>query len=441
MSKMTRFLLALPLLLATAATLAAFELPDPTSQGEPAFAPQLQEDPFRPADAPTAAAIDAISAEDGTAAGSTLAAKAAAASRAAYGQRDSRVSASLLNLATARQRTGDVSGALRDYRLAIDLIEAAGGPRDARLFDAWYGMGYASLYAGNYLAASDALATALQLHRMNEGLYSAEQLDVLHALALALRANGKADDADQVQLRRMDVARHVFGPESPDLAKLFISGGRWFRGSGQYAQSVHLHGLAMSILQEKDKNDPRLIEPLIEIALSGSERRRDPDELPVPGVPQPGAALAQAERLAAGRTDGTAIERAATLVRIGDVHFLINRREQALRAYSKAAAMLAPEGREPPFAQPSFISFRAPRPAPLADGPGFVLAEFAVETDGDTRDVRIVESQPATLPAAIGAGLVSALRQARLRPQISNGKPVASTAVRYRLVVRGGSGP
>jgi len=438
---MTRFLLALPLLLASTATLAAFELPEPTSQGEAAYAPRLQEDPSRPADAPTAAAIDAITAEDGNAAGNILAAKAAAASSAAYGPRDARLSAALVNLGTARQRAGDVAGALREYQSAIDLIEAAGGPRDPRLFDAWYGMGYASLYAGNYRAASDALANALQLHRMNQGLYSAGQLDVLHALALALRANGKTEDADQAQMRRMDVAQHVFGPESPELAKLFVSGGRWFRGSGQYGQSVHLHGLAMAILQDKDKNDPRLIEPLIEIALSGSERRRDPDELPAPGVLQPGAALAQAERLAAARTDGTAIERAATLVRIGDVHFLIGRRDQALRAYSKAAAALAPEGREPPFAQPSFISFRVPRPAPLAEGAGFVLAEFGVETDGDTRDVRIVESQPATLPATVGSSLISALRQARLRPQISNGKPVASSAVRYRLAVRGGSGP
>lgn len=438
---MTRFLLAFPLLLAAAATPAAYELPEPTNQGEAAFAPRLQEDPARPADAPTAAAIDAILAEDGAAASVTLATRALSASSAAYGQRDSRLSAPLVNLSTARQRAGDVPGALRDYQSAIDLIEAGGGPRDPRLFEAWYGLGYASLYAGSYRAAADALATALQLHRVNQGLYSAGQLDVLHALALALRANGKTEDADQVQLRRMEVATRVYGAESPELAKLFISGGRWFRGSGHYGQSVHLHGLALAIFQEKDKNDPRLIEPLIEIALSGSERRRDPDELPAPGVLQPGAALAQAERLAAARTDGSAIERSAALVRIGDVHWLIGRRDQALRAYSKAAAVLAPEGRQPPFAQPSFISFRVPRPAPLPEGDGFVLAEFGVETDGDTREVRIVESQPATIPASVGASLVSALRQARMRPQISNGKPVASSAVRYRLLVRGGSGP
>lgn len=439
-TKMTRFLLALTLLLAPAAT-RAVELPGPVTQGESALVPRFEEDPARPADAPTAAAIDAVLNEDGPAAGVTLAAKALARSTAAYGPRDPRLSAPLLNLGNARQRAGDASGALKEYQLAIDLVEASGGPRDARLVEAWYGLGYTQLHAGNYSAATESLVTALQLHRMSQGLYSVGQLDVLHALALALRALGKAEDADEVQFRRMDVAQNIYDDGSPELAKVIVSGGRWFRSGGRYAQSLYLHGVALGILERRNKKDPALIEPLIEIAISGSERRRDPDELPTPGVPQPAAALARAEKLAESRTDASVVERAAVLVRIGDVHFLLGRREPALRAYAKAAALLTPEGRQPPFDQPSFITFRVPRPTTLPDVPGFVLAEFGVEPNGSTRDVRIVESQPASMPPSVAASLVSALKQARLRPRISNGQAVATTGVRYRLSVRGGSGP
>ena len=437
---MTRCLLAMWLLVATAVH-AAVELPEPATQGESAVVPRFKEDAARSPEAPTASTLASIVAEDGPAAGVILAGKALAQSTAAYGPRDVRLSTPLLNQANARQRAGDYAGAQRDYRHALEVVEASGGPRDDRLFDGWYGLGYTQLYAGSYDAATESLTTALQLHRVNRGLYSAEQLDVLHALALSLRAQGKADDADMVQLRRMEVAQHVYGLESPDLARAYVSGGRWFRNVGRYRQSMYLHSLALRILEAKAKDDPRLIEPLIEIAISGSERWRDPDETATPGVPPPATALARAEKLAETRVDGSPIERAAALVRIGDVHYLLGRREPALRAYAKAAALLAPLGRQPPFAQPEFITFRVPRPAPLPEVGGYVLAEFNVETDGRVRDARIVETQPASIPPVVGTSLLTALKQARLRPQISNGQAVASTGVRYRLPVRGGSGP
>ncbi len=288
---------------------------------------------------------------------------------------------------------------------------------------------------------SASLATALQLHRINEGLYSVGQLDVIHALALSLQAQGKTEDADDVEFRRMQVAQRVYAADAPELAKVYVVGGRWFRNAGQAEQSLRLLGLALVLFEEKDENDPRLIEPLIEIAISGVGRRRDPDQLPTPGIPLPAAALGRAERLAEARTDGTPIERSAALVRVGDVHLLLGRREQALRAYAKASLLLAPLGRQPPFEQPAFINFRVPRPAPQAAGAGYVLAEFGVNPNGTTRDVRIVETQPASLPPTIGASLVTALRQAVLRPEISNGKAVASSGLRYRLPVRSGSGP
>jgi hypothetical protein len=55
----------------------------------------------------------------------------------AYGPRDARTITPLINLAHSRQRAGEVAAALTDYRAAIELAEASGGPRDARLFEAW----------------------------------------------------------------------------------------------------------------------------------------------------------------------------------------------------------------------------------------------------------------------------------------------------------------
>jgi tetratricopeptide (TPR) repeat protein len=419
----------------------AGEIPEPAARGEVALAPQFVVDPSRPADAPTAEALSLIGAEDGAAAGVTIAAKAVSASRVAYGPKDPRVAVPIINLATARQRAGDAGGALGDYRTAIDTLEYAGGPRDPRLFDAWYGTGYAHLQAGHYDDAASALRTALQLHRINRGLYSAGQLDVLHALALAERARGRVEEADELEIRRMKVAERVYGVGTSDLARVYVSGGRWFRNVGRPYDALRLHSLAIQIYESKNKDDPRLIDPLVEAALAGNERRRDPDEPPLLGVPSPGAALARAERLVDARTDGTPAERAADLIRVGDAHFVLGRRDSAMKVYAKAITLLAATGARAPFDEPVFLKFDVPRPSPLQGPAGFALAEFRVDTKGQARDVGIVEQQPSGLPASVTHALVGALKEAKLRPRLVNGQPVESAGVRYRLPVRGGSGP
>lgn len=426
--------------LAAAPGAQAVELPEPVLQAEAVIAPDFKEDPARPPDAPTAAAIASVMAEDGPAAGTTLAAKALSISRAAYGPDDPRLFTPLLNLGIARQRSADTAGALHNYQAAIESVQAASGPRDPRLFDAWYAMGHARLQMGQYGPAVEALGTALQSHRINQGLYSAAQLDVLHSLAVALQALGRNEDANEIQHRRMAVAERVYAQDAPALAHIHALGGRWFLDAGRTGESMRLYTRALRLIEETDEEDPRLIEPLLGLALVGSVHRRDPDEMPIAGVPQPGSALARAERLAENRRGGSAAQRAAELTRVGDAYHLLGRRDAAMRLYVGAADLLAAEGIASPFGQPAFLRLQVPQPAPV-DGGGEVLAEFGVETNGRTRDVRIVEARPATLPPTVAASLSRALRQARLRPRIVNGEAVDSSGVRYRLPVRGGSVP
>lgn len=418
----------------------ALEIAEPASRAQELPAPRFVEDPARPPEAPAFDALEGVSAEGGIDAAVRLADKALAASRAAYGAQDARVAVPTINLALARQRAGDTVGAQRDYQAAIGLLEAHGGPRDDRLFDAWYGIGHAHYQAAHYAAAAAAFETALQLHRINRGLYSVEQLDVLQSVAMAQRARGDVEEADQTQVRRMAVAERVHGLGTPQLADVYVSGGRWFRSVGRPFESLRLNALAIQIYEKQSKEDSRLLEPLVQAALAGSERRRDPDEPQLVGVPSPGVALSRAERLADARTKASPAERAADLIRIGDAHLVMGRREAALKVYAKATGLLVSVGARPPFDEPVFISFQAPRPEPL-DGPGgFALAEFTVDRNGKTRDVRIVQQQPAILPGVVTQALSRAIRDARLRPRVVDGQAVETVGVRYRLPVRGGSG-
>lgn len=427
--------------LVASASAGAVELPAPASSVETPVPPRIVEDRARPADAPTHLAIQAAIDEGSPTNAVTLAGTALAASRIAYGPSDLRCVTPLINQAHARQRAGDMAGALADYRAAIELDETQGGPREPKLFDAWYGVGYAHQLAGQFTPAGEAFGTALQLHRVNQGLYSADQLEVINALALAYRAQGKADEADELQLRRIEVAERIYGLGKPELIAVYLSAGRWYRSGGRIGDAVALQGLAVGILEKTySKDDPRLVEPLLEVVLTASLRRPDPDERPLPNYAHPATSLTRARRIAEAQKTGAPAERARTLIRIADVNFATGRRDAAYELYAKAEALLASVREPSPLTEPEFISFQPPLAiAPKGAGTGFVLAEFSVDAQGRSRDVRIVESTPAGLPSTITSSLTSALREARLRPRIDKGKPAATSGVRYRLPVREGS--
>lgn len=426
-------------LLFSAAKISAAELSEPAARYESLPAPAFRDDPARPAAAPTAQAIDSLAREDGAAAAATLADKALNASRTTYGAASPRTILPLANRAHARIRAGDLGGALTDYRAAIDLAEKDGGPRDARLGDLWYGLGYAHLSAGQSGAAADAFRNALQLHRITRGLYATDQLDSLHGLAVSQRLLGRVDDADDAQLRRVDIAERAYGADAVRTAEVYVSVGRWFRNVGRGVYAVTLHSSAVEMLSRGSRDDPALFEPLVELALSGSEWRRGPDEIPPPGFVPPNLALDRAEKLADSRADLGPADRAAQFIRIGDVYFLMGKRDTALRLYARATPLLRASGAVSPFDQPVFLNFRVPHLDPVPGTGGYVLAEFSVDASGRPRDPRIAESQPQALGDTAGKLLVNALRNARLRPRLVNGQTVDSPAQRFRLAVRGDS--
>lgn len=412
--------------------------------------PALPDNPSRPAEAPTRLAIESSLAQDGPEAALDLAQRAVTASLRRYGADDGRLAIPLIQRAHVRQAGGDASGALIDYRRAIALAEATGGPRDARLSAAWYGLGYLHLASGQAAAASSALATALQLHRLNHGLYSAGQLDVLQALAVSARAAGADDQADQWQIRRIEVGERVHAKAPLLLAQVYLSAGRWFGDAGRSGNAISLHALAVQTLDNNGgREQPALFEPLLELALSAGQRRREFDQASLPPKLRPQTTLSRAEHLleaeevdarAAITADPATLSAlAARWIRLGDVHLILGRSDDAETAYARALQLRASAGApSSDFEQPAFLQFQPPLPL-AASRDGRLVAEFDVDTRGRTLRPRIVERLPEDLPTTLDAALLQALRGARLRPALRQGKPVASEGVRFELQIRGDS--
>lgn len=398
---------------------------------------RLLADGFAAARAPTSLLIEVAKIQDGPQDALRLATRALKQSEIAYGVNDPRTIVPRINLAYANVWTGQTLGALGAFRKSIELAERVADPRDPRLFEAWYGLGAAQFAARLFDSSAESFATALQFHRSRKGLYSADQLGVLQALALAETQRGRLKQAERWQTRRVEVAERAVPEDNPDRARTYISVGRWFRDIGKSADAVKLHMRAVAIKEKVHGPDsPELIGALLDLALSVGQQQRPGFR----GDSGPGSlqdsALSRAFRIADTNRQTSADERARLFHLIGDANWLVGRRGAATDAYDRAATLqLGRASADARFAAPTFLSFKAPKAsAETADGGALVVAEFAVDRLGRARHIRIVESANAPNASELRTSLVRALQRAQLRPRIERGQPVKTSNVRYRLL-------
>ncbi|MGQ0621365.1 MAG: hypothetical protein ACT4QA_15810 [Panacagrimonas sp.] len=396
---------------------------------------RLSIDPARPIDAPEALLIEVAGIQDDPETALRVAIKAYNASSLAYGRNDTRRIVPVINLGVARLRAGGPIDAMRDFRSAIDLASTVDSPRDPRLGEAYYGLGSAHFDLGQWPAAIGAFEDGLQQQRVHSGLYSESQIDFLRALALSNRALGKIRAADQWQERRIEVAERVFQTDAARMAWTYVDAGRWFRDGGRLNDAVALHARAVNVIEAGyGPNTPLLVGPLLDLAISGALRSSESGLPPVLLKLGPVSTLDRARRLVLSDHGTGAADRAKVLERVGDVHWILGRRKEALTLYVRAQELGPPLATVPGFDVPAFLVFHPPtlaRNLPLPEG--HVLAEFAVDKQGRARDIEIAESVPSYFSETLGPRLLAALRSAKLRPRIVDGKAVAMAGVRYRI--------
>jgi tetratricopeptide (TPR) repeat protein len=145
---------------------------------------RLLADPDHVATAPTSVEIEYAAVTQSPKAASDIARRALRASRDAYGADDVRTAGALINLAVSAQRMGSTDAAVAEFELALKLIAAAPGGRQAQRFEAWYGLGITQLLRQDPAAASRSFDAALQVYAADQGPF-ADRSDALGAQSLA----------------------------------------------------------------------------------------------------------------------------------------------------------------------------------------------------------------------------------------------------------------
>ena len=239
-----------------------------------------------------------------------------------------------------------------------------------------------------------------------------------------LRSSPEENRARVLELRAEE---RRLGGDSPELLPALYRLAEWY-------ESVHESDLARPVYRRIvriievsfGEYDLRLVQPLTHIALTWQRQ----DSFRAEGR----EALERAGRILESSPATSAAHRADAYVNLGDWHLLSGDPAQASDCYKYAwsALMAADEGSTllaaSTFGQPKRLRYSPPDPFGYLHTKNrlnredfAVEVEFTVEANGTIADLTVVQGSG---DASVDRAIQSAVREARYRPALDNGKPV-----------------
>ncbi|MGH8495564.1 MAG: energy transducer TonB [Gammaproteobacteria bacterium] len=413
------------------AALRAFAASGLLLAGLPAAAQSRSEvsDPGQAAEPDAAPAVDAARSEIPIEA-ARLALTAAARE---HGRDSLEIIEPLLDLADAEASAGDFLAAAGDYAEAVRLVETLRGAMDSHLIEPLRGLGTSANSAGDYQRAAEALERALHVTRIEYGLFDLVQVELLNALSRSYVGLGRQEDAEFAQRAALRLAVREYGADSIRMLPAITALASWYHSQNRFPAERALLERKIALLEDnRGKDDPSLVEPLRALALTYRLEYRP--------LPEGEKALERAIQIHA-RHPGDTVDLAETLVALGDWRLIFRERVRAFDTYAEAWKLLAADPAaaeiiDELFGSPVPLFYLRPRQpgigedaAPEDIGQGFVSVEYSVNELGRVVDLRLVESEP---PGVMDTRVIRALREARYRPRIADGEPVATAGLRFR---------
>jgi tetratricopeptide (TPR) repeat protein len=370
-----------------------------------------------------------------------------------------------------RAATEDLSADIARRLAAFDAEEAHAGERSSTLIEPLQSL--AALYeaAGNHDAAIAALQKAVWILRVNSGLFSLDQVDVVEALLAARRANGQHSEAatlegylQQLAMRNPEDARvasllarladaemasardlvdvppppqfsltlNDFGPHPVELrspalkamlaarrhyAEAILTGTR--NGSETFADLVALENRLIDTLYFE------LAHPKLTYYEDSSSRFTKLEALG-----NVGERMLQAKIYNAGKLTLSAVATAKAMIELGDWYLVFSANGAALAQYRAARDLLVADG----VSQSRIDEILSPEIPPVLPAPwdtanrqhhGYVDAEIELGPYGTARNIDVLATSPDT-PKILEKRLRQYLERNRFRPRFVDGRPARS---------------
>jgi hypothetical protein len=356
------------------------------------------------------------------------------------------------------------------YREAIDAIESDYGAYGDGLSEQILGLGHVLQSQGRHQEALALLKRGVHLARINDGLYSPQQLPLLQAEIASHIALGQYDDADERQHYMYRVQVRSMG-QGELRAQALMQQAQWQYnayqlrlGQAGFARLMSmwdLYRLALNdIIEREGENSPDLLPPLegmlrAQYLIADYEPEDEYADAEDFGARQQlgrfnayraqsydkGSAvilamygIEQKQEESQGEETGLATARALTM--LGDWRLWHEEREKAMQAYGEAIAEL--NKRDDAQLQIARL-FGEPVALPNLDGvrqlaeveePGLgdILLEFGVTERGRVVDLERIDDNEDVNQAKANR-VMRQLRKTRFRPRFDAGQPVVTEKV------------
>ena len=364
-----------------------------------------------------------------------------------WGAGDPRVSQALTNLGIAQAEASDFRAAQQNFAAAIRVHEEADGHLvgDA-LINPLNGLANASIALNELEQAVPLFERAVHVSHVTAGPNNLEQIDILDSLSRTHYFLGNLRRANKIQDIMYRLQQRRFSADSDQFIDALARRARWYTQVGDFTEATYaFRRLERTIVKYHGKDDPRLIEPLVELAFVAPRQATSTPGL-TPEIAQKEArrSVNRAVRIARlqNETDPYILPR--TLTRQGDFLLYMTAHRSAQDAYQEAYALTSANPvledlHEELFGQPVPVVRRPIRSVYHRDtggsavgtfpDRGYVELSFDINQNGRPIGIRVVNSEPAGL---MDGDVVRRVRRFVYRPSLAGGRPTPYTGLTFR---------
>ncbi len=356
------------------------------------------------------------------------------------------------------------------YQLYIADIESRMGAYAPGLSEQLHGLGMAYQTQGLHQAAVKVLKRSVHLARVNNGLYSEQQIPILQRLINSLVASGDYQKADEKQHYLYRVQQKIYADDVPQLTNAMLGRAEWEKqayffaaGKPSFSRLITMSELYRRVLSNialhEGNTSPELLGPLsgllntqylistyqgepkttFEFSSSGSNEPGNPEQnrfalLRASNYRQGQAVLtAMREVHLASESENSQIL-AESMLALGDWHMWYKKRAPAVLAYQQAwdeiaagdeAEVLLRSYFDEPQLLPPLADYHSDLKPPSSIS-GYVEVSFAINTRGRLQNLETlnVELVDPTAKAVEPNRLLRRLRKKSWRPRFLERKPV-----------------